>query len=85
MISVFSGLLDNPVLAVIVILAIFGVISLGAYLLRKYIPSLRGKDEVIDEEEAARQEIERVIVKVQDEKTKEQMDQFGPDHDKKPD
>ncbi len=85
MVIIFSGLLDNPVLAVIVILALFGVISLGAYLLRKYIPSLRGKDEVIDEEEAARQEIERVIVKVQDEKTKEQMEQFGPDHDKKPD
>jgi hypothetical protein len=82
---VYSGILDNPVLAVIVILALFGVISLGAYLLRKYIPSLRGKDEIIDEEEAARQEIERVIVKVQDEQTKEQMEKFGPDQDKKPD
>ena len=76
-----SNLLDNPIHAVIVILAIFGVISLGAYLLRKYIPSLRSKDVKIDEEEAARQEIERVIVKIEDEKTKSQMEQFGPDAD----
>jgi len=76
---IYSSILDNPILAVVVILAIFGVISLGAFLLRKYIPALRGKELKIDEEEAAREEIERVIVKVEDSKTKEQMEQFGPD------
>ena len=79
---VYSSILDNPVLAVIVILALFGVISLGAYLLRKFIPSLRSKEINIDEEEAAREEIERVIVKVDDDKTKEQMEQFPIDGDK---
>ncbi len=75
----FTPLLENPIIAVIVILALFGVIALGTYLLRKHVPSLRPKDDKIDEEEAVRQEIERVIVKVDDEKTKEQMEQFGPD------
>ena len=82
---IHSSILDNPILAVMVILAIFGLISLGAYLLRKYIPALRGKDVKIDDEEAAREEIERVIVKVEDPKTKEQMEQFGPDHTDKKD
>ncbi|HAK05227.1 MAG TPA: hypothetical protein DCM23_00785 [Firmicutes bacterium] len=76
---IYSSILDNPLLAVLVILALFGFISLGAYLLRKFIPSLRGKEIKIDEEEAAREEIERVIVKVEDDATKEQMEQFGPD------
>ncbi|HAV20048.1 MAG TPA: hypothetical protein DCX17_03380 [Firmicutes bacterium] len=76
---IYSSILDNPLLAVLVILALFGFISLGAYLLRKFIPSLRGKEIKIDEEEAAREEIERVIVKVEDDATKEQMEQFRPD------
>lgn len=79
MLYIYSGLLENPIFAVIVILGFFGVIALGAYLLRKHVPSLRNKEIKIDEEEAAREEIERVIVKIDDHKTKEQMEQFHPD------
>jgi len=85
MLYIYSSILENPIFAVIVILAFFGVIALGAYLLRKHVPSLRNKEVRIDEEEAAREEIERVIVKIEDSKTKEQMEQFHPDGTEKKD
>ncbi len=75
----YNSILENPIIAVIVILAFFGIISLAAYLLRKHVPSLKNKDVKIDEEEAAREEIERVIVKIEDDKTQEEMEKFTPD------
>ena len=71
-----SSILDNSIVAVIVILAIFGGIALIAFLLRQYIPMFQSKDEKVDEETAVREEIERIIVKVDDPKVLHEMENF---------
>jgi hypothetical protein len=68
-----SSFFQNPLFVVIGILAIFGLVAIGTFFLSKVIPNLRKKDE-IDDETAAREEIERLIVKIDDQKIIENME-----------
>ena len=60
---------------VLVLAAFFGIIVLGVILVKKFVKPLQIKKPDIDEKEAAEQELDRVLVPVEDEEIKKQMDE----------
>ena len=58
---VLSGLFDNPAFIVVGIILLFGVIGLIAFLLQKYVPSLKNTDKKKGEKEIAEEEVKRLI------------------------
>ena len=64
--------LDNPFVIILLLVAIFGVIALLVFLLRK-LPAL--KDDVkkpASEEEAAKETLDRILVPIEEEKASEE-------------
>lgn len=59
-----EALLNNQVVIVILLLLFVGSIGLIAYLLQSKVPFFKQPEEKIDPETAVREEVERVIVKL---------------------
>ena len=60
---------------VLIFVAFFAVIVLGIILVKKYVKPLQIKKDEMDEKEAVKQELDRVLVPVEDEDIKRQMEE----------
>jgi len=76
---ILSSLLDNPIFIIVGLVAFFGVIVLVVYLLRKYVKAFTNQEKKVDRETAAKQDLDRLLVPVDDEKTKAEMEKFNED------
>ena len=64
-----------PFLIVIILVAFFGLIVLGVILVKKFVKPLQINKPDIKEEDAIEEELNRVLVPVEDEEIKKQMDE----------
>jgi len=80
---ILSSILDNSVITLIVIILFFALVALVVFLLRKYVKAFKTPEVKVDKETAAREDLDRVLVKVEDEKTKEEMEKFHEEEKKK--
>lgn len=63
----------SPLIIILALLGIFGVLALVVFLLRKFLPSLRGDEEKpVSKEEAAKETLDRILVPIEEEKTPEE-------------
>lgn len=69
-----GGLADKPWLIIIILVAFFGLIVLAVVLVKRKVKPLQIKKEEMTEEEAAKAELDRILVPV-DEETQKQMDE----------
>ncbi len=76
---ILSSLLDNPIFIIVGLVVFFGIIVLVVYLLRKYVQAFKNPDKKVDRETAAQQDLDRMLVPVDDEKTKAEMEKFNED------
>lgn len=76
---ILSSILDNPIVIILGLIAFFGLIVLVVYLLRKYVQAFKNPDKKVDRETAAQQDLDRILVPVDDEKTKAEMEKFNED------
>ncbi len=76
---ILSSLLDNPIFIIVGLVAFFGIIVLVVYLLRKYVQAFKNPDKKVDRETAVQQDLDRMLVPVDDEKTKAEMEKFNED------
>lgn len=68
---------DNPIILVLILLAVFGVIVLGVILIKKYVPAFKNTDTLKSEKEIAEEEVNRLVVDV-DEGLKKKEDKDKP-------
>ena len=64
-----------PFLIVIILVAFFGLIVGGVILVKKFVKPLQIDKPEMTEEEKVKEELDRVLVPVEDEETKKQMDE----------
>ena len=64
-----------PFLIVIILVAFFGLIVLGVILVKKYVKPLQINKPEIKEEDAIKEELDRILVPIEDEETKKQMEE----------
>lgn len=63
----------SPLIIILALLGIFGVLALVVFLLRKFLPSLRGDEEKpVSKEEAAKENLDRILVPIEEEKVPEE-------------
>ena len=70
-----------PVILVVVPLLFFGLLILIIILVKRHFTSLQIKKDDIDEEEAVRQELDRVLVPIEDENIQKAMAEDEAAHD----
>lgn len=73
---ILSSIIDNPVVMLVVLIIFFGLLALVVFLLRKYIKAFRSDEKRVDRETAAKEDLDRILVPIKDEKTKEEMEKF---------
>lgn len=64
----------NPLVVILILLAFFGLIVLAVILVKRKVKPLQIKKEEMTEEEAAKAELDRILVPVDDE-TQKQMEE----------
>jgi hypothetical protein len=64
-----------PFLIVVILVAFFGLIVGGVILVKKFVKPLQIDKPEMTEEEQVKEELDRVLVPVEDEETKKQMDE----------
>jgi hypothetical protein len=64
-----------PFLIVIILVAFFGLIVGGVILVKKFVKPLQIDKPDMTEEEKVKEELDRVLVPVEDEETKRQMEE----------
>ena len=64
-----------PFLIVIILVAFFGLIVLGVIIVKRFVKPLQINKPDIKEEDAIEEELNRVLVPVEDEEIKKQMDE----------
>ena len=64
-----------PFLIVIILVAFFGLIVGGVILVKKFVKPLQIDKPDMTEEEKVKEELDRVLVPVEDEETKKQMEE----------
>ncbi len=75
--KLLSSIVDNPVILVIILVAVFGVIVLAVILIKKYVPAFKNTDTLKSEKEIAEEEVNRLVVDV-DEGLKKKEDKDKP-------
>lgn len=70
-----SAILDNSGIIILILVAFFGLIVVGVILVKKYVKPLQIKKPEVDEKQALKEELDRVLVPVEDEEIKKQMDE----------
>lgn len=78
----YNAITDNPYFILLMIVLVFGLIAFIVFLLRKYVPGIKEKEEKVSEEEAVQEELDRVLEIVEDEEAKKQMEQVGQKSEK---
>ena len=63
-----------PIIIVLILVAFFGLIVLGVILVKRYVKPLQIDKPEIKEEDAIQEELDRILVPVEDEDIKKQMD-----------
>lgn len=58
-----------------IIVAIMGIIVLGVILVKKYVKPLSIQKDEISEEQAAKEELDRVLIPIEDENVQKQMEE----------
>ena len=71
---VLGGIADKPGIVIAIILGFFGLIVLAVILVKRKVKPLQIKKEEMSEEEAAKAELDRILVPVDDE-TQKQMEE----------
>lgn len=64
-----------PFLIVIILVAFFGLIVLGVIIVKRFVKPLQINKPEIKEEDAIQEELDRVLVPIEDEEIKKQMDE----------
>ena len=64
-----------PFLIVVILVAFFGLIVGGVILVKKFVKPLQIDKPDMTEEEKVKEELDRVLVPVEDEETKKQMEE----------
>ena len=64
-----------PFLIVIILVAFFGLIVLGVILVKKFVKPLQINKPEIKEEDAVQEELDRILVPIEDEDLKRQMEE----------
>lgn len=78
----FAGAADlMPLWIVLGLLGFFGLIVLIIILVKKYVKPLQIKKDDIPEDEAVRQELDRILVPIDDKDTLKQMDEEASKQD----
>ena len=65
----------HPALIIIILVAFFGLIVLAVILVKKFVKPLQINKPEINEEEALKEELDRVLVPIEDEEIQKQMDE----------
>lgn len=64
-----------PFLIVIILVAFFGIIVLGVIVVKMFVKPLQINKPEIKEEDAIKEELDRILVPVEDEEIKKQMEE----------
>ena len=64
-----------PFLIIIILVAFFGLIVLGVILIKKYVKPLQINKPEIKEEDAIKEELDRILVPIEDEEVQKQMEE----------
>lgn len=64
-----------PFLIVIILVAFFGLIVLGVILVKRFVKPLQIDKPEIKEEDAIKEELDRVLVPIEDEEIQKQMNE----------
>ncbi len=70
-----NSIIDNPGIIIAILVVFFGLILLGVILVKKYVKPLQIKKPDLDEKEAAKEELDRILVPIEDEELQKQMDE----------
>lgn len=73
----YNAITDNPYFILLIIILVFGLIALIVFLIRKFVPGIKEKEEKVSEEVAVQEELERILENVEDEEAKKQMEQVS--------
>lgn len=65
----------HPALIPVILIVFFALIVIGIILVKKYVKPLQIKKPDIDEKEAVKEELDRVLVPVEDEEIQKQMEE----------
>lgn len=65
----------ESLLFIAIIVAIMGIIVLGVILVKKYVKPLSIQKDEISEEQAAKEELDRVLIPIEDENVQKQMEE----------
>lgn len=71
----FSAADLMPLWIILGLLGFFGIIVIVVIIVKKYVKPLQIKKDNIPEEEAIKQELDRILVPIEDEATLKQMDE----------
>ncbi len=66
---------EHPFIIVIILVAFFGLIVGGVILVKKFVKPLQIDKPEMKEEDAVKEELDRILVPVEDEETKRQMEE----------
>ncbi|MCQ2801159.1 MAG: hypothetical protein MJ222_00680 [Bacilli bacterium] len=69
-----GGIADHPGIIIAILVAFFGLIVLAVILIKRKVKPLQIKKDEMTEEEAAKEELDRILVPVDDE-TQKQMEE----------
>lgn len=81
-----SSFWNNPLVYVVIMLAVFGAIVIGVILLKKYAKPFKNDEKPKSDKEIAAEELDRILEPVDDQKTKEEMEAYAKSqqHPEKP-
>lgn len=81
--KMLAGFFSNPIVIILLLLAIFGLIVIGVILLKKYVKPFKSDEKPKSEKEIAEEELNRILEDVDDEKTAEAINSYGEPKKKK--
>jgi len=73
--KILSDVDFSPLLIILILVAFFGLIVLGVILVKKFVKPLQIEKPDMKEEDAIKEELDRILVPVEDEDIKKQMEE----------
>ncbi len=70
-----NNVMTNPFVIIGLVLLFFGLIILIIILVKRHVKPLQIKKDEIDEKEAVRQELDRILVPIEDENIQKEMEE----------
>lgn len=78
-----NSFIDSSLFILLVLVAVFGLIVLGVILIKKYSKHFQSNEKPKSDKEIAEEEVNRLLVDVDNEKTKEEMEEAAKEIEKK--